>query len=277
VNIAQQLNLAQQQLAAIVEAPRLEAEILLAHVLHKERSFLYAWPAYELDPQALLHLNALIKRRLTNEPLAYIVGYKEFWSLQLLVTKDTLIPRPETEILVENILKRYDSSTLQTVLDLGTGSGAIALALAFERPKWSVYAVDKSEAALQIAKKNAEHLSLAHIIFLKSDWCLTLPQRKFDIIVSNPPYIAETEWEIHAQGLAFEPRVALLSGRDGLDAIRKISSSARSYLEADGNLFLEHGFKQASAVQKILLEANYKDVQTFTDLQGHGRVTTGRF
>jgi release factor glutamine methyltransferase len=302
--IRQVLSQAKNLLSVVTDQARLEAEILLAHVLEKPRSYLHAWPDTLLTQQQSKALAEYVLRRRNKEPIAYIINHREFWSLDLLVTADTLIPRPETELLVGKILELYgpgneaglshearssdetrssdkarlnDDAELRArpikVADLGTGSGAIALALGHERPAWHIYAADISENALAIAKKNAQRLALKNISFHLGSWCSALPCNGFDVIVSNPPYISEVEWEAYAQGLAFEPREALVSGLDGLDAIRTICHSAKHYLKPEGYLLVEHGFLQGAAVRKIFAASGYSQIHSLRDVSGQERVT----
>lgn len=276
MSIQQALSQAKTLLAASVEQPDLEAEILLGAVLEKPRSYLHAWSESSLSASQQSIFTTFIQRRLNKEPIAYITGSREFWSLPLLVTSDTLIPRPETELLVETALSLCQAKTDNvSVADLGTGSGAIALALANEKPAWEVVATDASEAALKIAKNNAQRLGITNINFLQGNWCAALSSL-FDLIVSNPPYIAECEWEAYETGLAYEPRAALVSGIDGLDAIRQISRSAKQYLKPGGYVLVEHGFLQGGAVRGIFEEDGYNEVRTLLDLSGHERITLGR-
>lgn len=267
---------AKAALAAHSDNPQLEAEVLLAFVLKESRSYLRAWPEKTLTPEQHASFTALLQRRCQREPLSYLTGQREFWSLDLLVTPDTLIPRPETELLVQTALDLMsEKSNSIHVADLGTGSGAIALAIAHERPLWHVDAVDISDNALQVARKNAQRLGIENVSFYRGNWCTALPHSHFDIILSNPPYIAETEWAEYANGLAFEPRNALVSGWDGLDAIRTISQSAKAYLKPHGYLLMEHGFLQGSAVRALLIEAGFNNVHSLLDLSGQERVTVG--
>lgn len=267
---------AKQKLSVITTEAVLEAEILLAHALEKDRTYLHAWPEKNLTPPEIQKFTQLIERRLNKEPIAYIIGTKEFWSLEFVVTKDTLIPRPETELMVETILNLI-SNPQAKIADLGTGSGAIALSIAHERPNWKIHAVDISESALQIASKNAQRFALKNVSFYLGSWCTALPCADFDAILSNPPYIAETEWEGYAEGLAFEPSSALVSGEDGLVAIREISHSAKHHLKPGGYLLFEHGFAQGKAVQEILAKDGYQAIQTLKDFSGQDRVTLCRW
>lgn len=268
------LSQAKQQLTSVADNPALEADILLAHVLQKSRSYLHAWPEKEVTEEQEKQFNEFLKRRLNNEPIAHITGRKEFWSLEFDVTKDTLIPRPETELLVEIVLELIKTPEAK-IADLGTGSGAIALSIAHEHPTWQIYAIDISDNVLQIARNNAQRFGLKNVSFCLSNWCTALPCADFDVIVSNPPYIAENEWNDYANGLQYEPLSALVSGADGLDAIREISRSAKHHLKARGYLLIEHGFGQAQAVREIFLADGYSDIRSFKDLLGHERATLG--
>jgi release factor glutamine methyltransferase len=264
-------------LVNVTDAPRLEAEILLAFVLNEPRSALHAWPEKTLNDEQLALFASYLERRTRGEPMAYLMGRRAFWSQDLMVTSHTLIPRPETELMVEEVLLlTKDKLRGMKVADLGTGSGAIALALAHERPSWEIYATDISEEALQIARKNAQQLGLKNVSFYQGNWCTALPCSDFDIIVSNPPYIAETEWADYAEGLAFEPRLALVSGQDGLEALQDIGLSAKNYLHSSGYLLMEHGFSQGAAVRHLLALAGFEAIRTVRDLAGQERMTLGR-
>jgi len=255
---------------------RLDAELLLAHILEQPRSFLFAHADDEVSDEVASAFASLSARRARLEPLAYIVGKKSCWSRDWLVTSDTLIPRPETEVLIEFVLTHFQQDSFR-VADLGTGSGVIAVTLAEERPHWEVVATDISEEALMVAKQNAALAQINQIAFYQGDWCQALPSKDFDMIVSNPPYIAESEWKDYARGLQFEPRQALVSGADGLQAIQMIGSAAFSYLKSGGYLVLEHGFLQGEAVRAILASFKYQDITTLCDLEQRERVTYARF
>lgn len=275
--IQQILSGARNLLSLVSETPELEAETLLAHVLNTSRTYLHAFCETRLtQDQEKKFVNCLMRRR-NQEPIAYITGTREFWSLDLVVSPDTLIPRPETELLVQSVLDIYPHSAAIKIADLGTGSGAIALALAKEKPAAQVYATDASDCALQIARKNAQRLELGNIAFYEGNWCTALPCDSLDVIVSNPPYLGEMEWDTYAEGLAYEPREALLSGLDGLDAIRTISHSAREYLKSDGYLLVEHGFLQGAAVRKIFAASGYSQIHSVRDLSDRERVTIGQY
>lgn len=262
-------------LANVSNEAKLEAELLLGMVLQKPRSYLYAWPEKCLEETVLQDFKRFLNRRMRKEPLAYIIGKQAFWNLKLVVTTDTLIPRPETELLVETILNRFPMSTTLRVADLGTGTGAIVLALAQERPHWLFHATDQCEKSLAVAKLNASRYHVHSINFHQGDWCKALPTLTFDLIVSNPPYISAVEWPNYEAGLQYEPRAALISGEDGLDALQKIVLTAKTYLKPGGVLLVEHGFQQGEAVRKLFTNANYKAIQTITDFSKHERGTLG--
>lgn len=266
---------ATSSLTQVTDAPSLEAEVLLAFVLKQSRSYLHAWSQKNVTDLQCQDFNALLIRRLQKEPIAYLTRHREFWSLPLEVSQATLIPRPETERLVEIILSLSAKKGTCEVADLGTGCGALALALAHERPNWHLHATDISEPALLLAKKNAQRLGLQRISFSAGDWCDALPHNQFDVIASNPPYIAQTEWAAYANELAYEPKEALVSGRDGLEAIRQISRSAKHYLKLNGYLVLEHGYLQGALVRELFAKEGYQQIVSFEDLSGHERITAG--
>lgn len=255
---------------------RLESEILLAHALQKTRTHLIAWSDRPLDPQEQAAAEQAIQRRLHGEPVAYITGMREFWSLELQVTSDTLIPRPETELLVTRVLQLLESIKNPTIADLGTGSGAIALALASERPDSLILATDRSSGALEVAKSNTHRLGIANVRLAQGDWHQALPEdTRFDIIVSNPPYICDADPHLKQGDLPYEPLSALISGTDGLTDIRTIASHIQPYLKPGGALLLEHGFDQGSAVRQILVQAGFQKVQTILDWEQRERVSEG--
>lgn len=261
--------------AAELLGERLEAELLLAHVLDVGRAWFFAHADDPIDGAAHERFDALVKRRLLGEPIAYITGRRDFWSLPLEVTPDTLIPRPETELLVELALARLPPSG--SVLDLGTGSGAIALAMASERPDASVTAVDASVAALEVARRNATNLGLGRVGFLAGDWFAPVAGRRYDVVVSNPPYIEATDGHLSEGDLRFEPMSALASGADGLDDIRRIATEAAGHLQAEGWLLMEHGWNQGEAVRAILHAAGGEEVFTARDLEDRDRVSGARW
>lgn len=253
---------------------RLDAELLLAQVLQKPRSWLYAHADDALAEDRIAAFDALLARRIAGEPVAYLVGTRGFWSLDLAVTPAVLVPRPETELLVELALSRIPQDVEVDIADLGTGSGAIALTLAHERPHARVLATDASADALAVARGNAQRLGLANVRFAQGDWCAALGEARFDLIASNPPYIAVGD--PHLLDLRFEPELALSSGPDGLDAIRTIVRDAPTHLKSGGWLLFEHGFEQGDAARALLLAAGYAEVFTHTDLEGRDRVSGGR-
>jgi len=280
LHIIQHLKNASNQLENLSDSPRLDAEVLLAHSLKKNRTWLATWPDKKLTDAETLAFDLLLKRRLRGEPIAHITGIREFWSLELNISKDTLIPRPETELMVEKILERYPPSSNLKLLDLGTGSGAIALAVASERPNWSITATDKSTAALNMAKLNAQRLELNNINFLSGNWFEPIkmcpPENQlFDIITSNPPYIPQLDPHLSQGDVRFEPLTALASGADGLDDIRLICTQAPSHLKSAGMLIIEHGFDQKIEIHDILQLLAYKNICQYADLANQARLSIG--
>ncbi len=258
------------------DSPRLDAELLLAHVLGTDRSALHAWPEREVPEAQALAFHAFLDRRLAGEPIAYLLGRRGFWDFDLEVTPDVLIPRPETELLVEQALIRIPEDADWSIADLGTGSGAIALALARERPRCTIHAVDRSAAALAVARRNAECLDLYNLHFHQGDWLDALPAGSdWQMIVSNPPYVPQDAPHLAARGVRFEPREALAAGADGLDDIRRIVPAAWQALAPGGWLLLEHGWDQGEAVPRLLADAGFVEVTDYRDLAGHPRVATG--
>jgi release factor glutamine methyltransferase len=264
-------------LAVADSGARLEAEILLAEALGRERAYLHAWPEREVDAAAGQAFRAALRRRLRGEPIAYILGHREFWTLDLWVTPAVLIPRPETELLVELAIGAFPADAEITAADLGTGSGAVAAAVARERPLWTLLATDGSSAALEIARANFRRHGLANVTCLPGSWCEALPpDRPLDLIVSNPPYVAEADPHLALGDLRYEPREALAAGPDGLAAIRAIAAAAPGHLRAGGVLLLEHGPGQGAAVRGLLRAAGFEGVRTHRDLAGRERVSRGR-
>ncbi len=256
------------------DSPRADAEILLAHVMQRSRSYFVAWPEAQVSVSEAAAFEALLARRAAGEPVAYVLGSRGFYGLDLKVSPAVLIPRPETELLVEAALQRLPSTPCR-IADLGTGSGAIALALASERKDVQVVAVDVSAQALALAQENARRLGLM-VDFRLGDWCGGLAHERFDMIVSNPPYIRADDAHLALGDVRFEPALALASGADGLDAIRAIITCAPAYLKPGGWLLFEHGYDQAEAVAGLLRAAGLAAVASLFDLQGHARVTLGQ-
>ena len=257
-------------------SPRLDAELLLAHALGQSRSYLRTWPEHEPGAEQLAAFAALLERRRMGEPVAYILGHQGFWSLDLEVAPHTLIPRPDTELLVETALQ-LAPATPQRVLDLGTGSGAIALALASERGGWQVIGVDRIAEAVALAERNRQRLKLGNAEFRQSSWFDGLAGERFGLILSNPPYIAADDRHLGEGDVRFEPLSALVAGVDGLDDIRQIIAQAPRHLQAGGWLLLEHGYDQAEAVRELLAAAGFTAVDSRRDLGGHQRISLGRW
>ncbi len=253
-----------------------DAELLLAHALGRSRGWLFAHDDAVPASGAAAGFEALVARRAGGEPVAYLTGSRGFWRFDLAVTPDTLIPRPETELLVEAALDKLDDAPGQSAADLGTGSGAIALALAHERPQARILATDRSPGALAVARGNAAALGIGSIEFREGDWFAPLHAERFDLIASNPPYIAAEDAHLSDGDLRFEPRTALTPGGDGLAAIRTLVAGASAHLLRGGWLLLEHGWDQGPAVRALMAAEGYADVATLRDLGGRERVTLGR-
>lgn len=262
--------------AATQLGERTEAEMLLLHVLHKPRSWLFMHADEVLPADVQLAADALVARRAVGEPVAYITGRRGFWTLDLEVTPATLIPRVETELLVELALARLPINQPLRVADLGTGSGALALALASERPRTQVLATDASSSALSIAHRNAERLGFHNVRFAHGDWFAPLGDERFDLIVSNPPYIEAGDPHLVRGDLRHEPADALASGADGLDALRVLAAGAPAHLLPGGWLLMEHGWHQGDAVRALLDAAGFTSVFTAQDLEARDRVSGGR-
>ncbi|EPL12791.1 peptide chain release factor N(5)-glutamine methyltransferase [Pseudomonas sp. CF150] len=254
---------------------RLDVELLLAAALGKSRSYLHTWPEKIVSSEDALTFAGYLQRRRSGEPVAYILGQQGFWKLDLEVAPHTLIPRPETELLVEAALELLPATPAQ-ILDLGTGSGAIALALASERPAWQVTAVDRVLEAVALAERNRQRLHLNNATVLNSHWFSALQGQRFDLIISNPPYIADNDPHLAAGDVRFEPASALVAGHDGLDDLRLITQESPDHLNGGGWLLLEHGYDQAQAVRDLLLNQGFDGVHSRIDLGGHERITLGR-
>jgi release factor glutamine methyltransferase len=264
------------RVSAMAEGPApslsLDAELLLAHAFGTSRARLRSHPEELADVAKAKRYAQLIERRTAGEPLAYIIGRKDFWSLRLAVSPAVLVPRPETELLVERALALRPEE-FGRIADLGTGSGAIALALASERPGWQVAATDVSDEALAIARGNAQTLDLRHVQFLRGSWFGPLGGRTFDLILSNPPYIAQGDPALADPALQREPQIALTPGEDGMASLREIIEAAPDYLERDGWLLLEHGADQGAEVTRELVARGLRHVRSHRDLAGHERMT----
>lgn len=271
--IAQCIASAEQLLTPVSDSAKLDAQILLAFTLQKEPSYLLTWPEKRLAAEEAEQFEKLLQRRVVGEPIAYIVGIKEFWSLPLKVSPATLIPRPDTEVLVELVLELFGENSSQYCLDLGTGTGAIALALASEQDDWQIDAVDFKHEAVSLAKGNAKKLQLDHVNIFQSDWFSAVETKTYDFIVSNPPYIDELDENLSQGDVRFEPKSALVANEQGLADIKHIAEHAKNYLNTDGALFFEHGFEQAAQVKDIFEQLGYKSAQTKQDYNGHDRVT----
>ena len=265
-----------RELQATSPTPRLDAEVLLMHVCGLNRSGLITQGHNAFTHDQQHRLENLLARRRQGEPIAYITGTREFWSLEFNVSPATLIPRPETELLVEKALAHIPENAAWTIADLGTGSGAIALTLAKELPRCRIIATDSSPAALDVAKSNAEKFGLTNVEWREGNWFTPLAGETLDMIVSNPPYIRADDPHLEQGDVRFEPAAALVSGADGLDAIRHIALHAREYLKPGGWLLFEHGWDQAEAIGALLRRHGYRDMVCHRDLAGHARVTACR-
>lgn len=280
-SIAQLLAL-REQLQSSSDSPGVDVEYLLCHCLQKDRSFLRAWPDREVEPEAERHFLQLLERRAAGEPVAYLTGWCGFWTLELETTAATLIPRPDTELLVEETLRLAGDRSSASVLDLGTGTGAIALALASERPGWQLCACDISAEAVALAQRNRDRLGLAQVRIVQSDWYSALETEptdnvRYDFILSNPPYIDSADPHLDQGDLRFEPRSALVSANAGFADIEAVITGARERLTPGGWLLFEHGYNQAQGARRRLCDAGFEDVYSARDLAGHERVSAGRW
>ncbi|MCO7200732.1 peptide chain release factor N(5)-glutamine methyltransferase [Pseudoalteromonas sp. OANN1] len=272
LNIAQAVAWATSELLPHSESAKLDSEVLLLHVIDKNRTYLFTWPEAELSALEQQQFEECIARRVTGEPVAHITGQREFWSLPLKVNNSTLIPRPDTETLVEHVLTLSMPNDAQ-VLDLGTGTGAIALALASEYPAWQITAVDASADAVALAKSNQSQLGFKNVSILQSDWFSAVAEQQFDLIVSNPPYIDEADHHLSQGDVRFEPLSALVADDHGYADIFHIIRTAKLHLNSGGYLLLEHGFEQADKIQQFFAEMAYINILTIKDMAGCDRVT----
>jgi len=278
ITIAQCLQLA-RELESVSDSARLDIELILCHILQKNRTWLFTWPDKTLSAEQQQMFNEFFARRKNGEPIAHILGQREFWSLPLSVNSSTLIPRPDTELLVELVLELFAEDSSQqkrTCLDLGTGTGAIILAIASEKPDWQLVGVDRSVDAVALAEQNRAQLDFQHVQIKQSDWFSSVPAQQFDVIVSNPPYIDPQDPHLYQGDVRFEPRSALIADNKGLADIELIIQQSWNYLHAQGWLLLEHGYDQGSAVRALLDARGFVQVQTRRDLGGNERVSFGK-
>ena len=262
------------RLERVSDSPRLDAELLLGRAIDVPRSYLFAHPEDTLDAPAIRRLELSVNRRLSGEPMAYIIGKREFWSMELAVSPATLVPRPETEILVEKVLSNIPRSARSRIIDLGTGSGAVALAIARERPFCDVVGTDISAKALEVASLNARELAIPNVSFVASDWTAAFHGRVCEVAVSNPPYVRAGDAALCTLGS--EPRRALAAGDDGLDALRVLAARCADLLVPGGLLALEHGAAQREELRILLTEHGWLDIENHHDYAGRPRVTTAR-
>ncbi|MFT7129430.1 MAG: release factor glutamine methyltransferase [Gammaproteobacteria bacterium] len=266
-----------ETLVDVSDSAKRDVEILLCHCLKKSSSYLLAWPDADVSGAVFEHFQTLLKRRKQGEPIAYLVGEKGFWTLDLLVSPATLIPRPETELLVEAILELYSDQDAKSILDLGTGTGAIALALASENPQWKILGCDVEMPAIDLANANRQRLlpDSKNVSFAKSDWFDDIKPQAFDLIVSNPPYIDPKDPHLLSGDVRFEPASALVSQNEGLFDIQKIILRAPDFLTSSGWLLFEHGYNQAASVRQFLVAGGFQNVFTRQDLNGLDRISGG--
>lgn len=272
-----ELLLLRHQLTAVSDSPALDVELLLCHCLQKQRGYLRGWADERVSPQQEIQFQHLFSRRLAGEPIAHLIGERGFWTLDLSVNASTLIPRPETELLVEKSLQLLADKPLAKVLDLGTGTGAIALALASEQPQWQVLGSDKVTEAVALAETNRLRNNLANVAFLQADWFENLSGQKFDLIVSNPPYIDAADPHLQRGDVRFEPRSALVAAEQGLADISQITAQGSQFLNPQAWLVFEHGYNQGHAVRELLAAAGFEKVFTDQDLAGQDRISGGQF
>jgi release factor glutamine methyltransferase len=271
------LRMAVRKLFPFHKTARIDAEVLLAHGIKRTRAYLHTWPENLLSSEQIHHFMSLVQRRAAGEPVAYLTGIREFWSLPLTVTRATLVPRPETELLVEQALQRISYTTSSHIADLGTGCGAIALAIASERPASRVVATDIDKEALVVARQNAEKLSIPNVEFRQGTWFSPIMGERYHVITSNPPYIGKNDPHVSRGDVSYEPRGALIAGLDGLEAISILVSEAKTHLFRQGWLIVEHGYDQQGSVIKLFAAHGYKNIQGLTDYAGQGRVVIGQY
>ena len=276
MTIAELLAASRKRLAGVSDSSSLDVELLLCHCLGKKRTYLRAWSDQAVTAEVLARFEALLARRVGGEPVAYILGERGFWSLGLQVSPATLIPRPETELLVETALSLLADRNAARVIDLGTGTGAIALALACERPDWQLLGCDVQPEAVALAERNRQRHQLGNVEFVQSSWFAAIAPQRFDAIVSNPPYIDATDPHLAQGDVRFEPKSALVADNQGMADIEHISAASLAYLAPGGYLLFEHGYQQGRAVQSCLAAEGFVGIKTIQDLSGLDRVTLGR-
>ncbi len=276
MNIQQALQQASQSLAESSPSATIDAQVLLTFVLQCNSAHLLAWPEKNLSKGQESHYLQLLQQRQQGVPVAHLTGLREFWSLSFSVNNSTLIPRPETETLVEYILTKFNREDNLTLLDMGTGSGAIAIAITSERPGWQIFASDTSEQALQLARQNSGFHQTDHITFINSNWFENIRRNDFDIIVSNPPYIADNDPHLQQGDVRFEPQSALTSGAAGMDDIEHLCLHATNHLKNDGWLIIEHGYNQKQQVADCFTKNGFTEIEQEKDLSGHTRMTAGK-
>lgn len=276
MNIQQALQQADSSLSEVSPTATLDAQVLLSHVLQCNTAHIAAWPEKDLSKEQQTKYLYLIQQRSQGIPVAYLTQQREFWSLIFAVNDSTLIPRPDTETLVEYILSNFNDKDDLTLLDLGTGTGAIAISIASERPSWQIVASDFSEDALVLAKQNSETHQTSRITFIQSDWFTEISRSNFDIIVCNPPYIAADDPHLQQGDVRFEPESALISGEAGMDDIEHLCLHAKDHLKDGGSFIVEHGYNQQHLVAECFAKNNFIDIEQKQDLAGHVRMTAGK-
>lgn len=276
MNIQQALEQADQDLSDASPSATLDAQVLLTHVLQCNTAHLLAWPEKELDKEQASNFLSLVKQRQSGKPIAHLTGFREFWSLEFFVNNSTLIPRPETETLIEFVLNKFTENKSYKLIDMGTGTGAIAVSIAKEKPDWVITASDISIDALNLAKKNSEHHHTDNITFTQGNWFENINTDDFDFIISNPPYIAENDPHLKQGDVRFEPQSALTSGEAGMDDINHLCQHAKDHLTSDGWLIIEHGYNQNQLVFDCFTKNGFTLIEQSQDLSGHTRMTAGK-
>lgn len=276
MNIQNALQQANLDLSKTSPSARLDAQVLLTHILNCNTAHLAAWPEKELSSEQEKNYLNLIQQRQQGLPVAHLTGSREFWSLNFLVNNSTLIPRPETETLIEFILENFGDKKELKLLDIGTGTGAIALSIANEKPAWEIIGSDISKQAIQLANSNKEQFEITNCKFTQSDWFNNITTNDFDIIVSNPPYIANDDPHLKEGDVRFEPHSALTSGDNGMDDIEHLCTQAKNHLKSNSWLIIEHGYNQQHLVAECFAKNNFIDIEQKQDLAGHVRMTAGK-